>query len=232
MAKTLKSFTTGFSDGVVRFFDRKEYVTAHGEEANFIARRLLRTENSVRLLKCDGQDVPSVALNRSLFERALRDLLLESADYCVEVYEESKGGGGGWRLSRTASPGKIQDFEEELFRHADLAEAPVVVAVHMSYREGQRRIGVAYVNTSSREMGACEFADDEQFCNLEAALVQLGAKEVAIPKVPHSHLAEKKRMVSLNAHFIFGLQCKFFDCRRSQALMAKGCGKLSASATQ
>ena len=34
-----------------------------------------------------------------------------------------------------------------------------------------------------RRLGACEFADDEHLCTLEATLVQLGAKEVVMPKV-------------------------------------------------
>jgi hypothetical protein len=44
-------------------------------------------------------------------------------------------------------------------------------------------VGLAYLNPSLRLIGACEFADDEHFCGLEAALVQLGAREAALPKV-------------------------------------------------
>ena len=33
-----------------------------------------------------------------------------------------------------------------------------------------------------RQLGACEFLDDEHFCTLEALLVQLGCKEVVIAK--------------------------------------------------
>ena len=42
-------------------------------------------------------------------------------------------------------------------------------------------VGVAYVNPTTRELGACEFVDDEQFCALEAVICQLGAKECVVP---------------------------------------------------
>lgn len=35
-----------------------------------------------------------------------------------------------------------------------------------------------------RQLGACEFLDDEHYCSLEALLVQLGCKEVVLPRAP------------------------------------------------
>jgi len=43
-------------------------------------------------------------------------------------------------------------------------------------------VGVAFLDAAARRAGACEFADDEHFCSLEAVLLQLGAKEVVLPK--------------------------------------------------
>lgn len=164
----------------MRFFDGRDAVACHGDSARFIARRMLKTENSVKYLKCDGEDIPSVVLNRSLFERALRDLLLENADFCVELYQENRG---SWHLARSASPGKLTEFEEELFRGSELSDLPVVACARVAWRGGQRKVGIAYTNSIGRELGACEVSDDEQLNTLEAALFQLGAKEVVVPKV-------------------------------------------------
>ena len=84
---------------------------------------------------------------------------------------------------REASPGKLSAFEDELFRHSEMSEVPVVAAVALTLIEGVRTLGVAYCDASARKLGACEFADDEHFCTLESVIVQLGAKEVVIPKV-------------------------------------------------
>ena len=151
---------------------------------------------------------------------------------------------------RSASPGKLGEFEEELFRSAEMSETPVVMAVTVAMVEGarmvcpartecpdvalvsapqldhhaaaqramapaicssihtakpelqpifcnkfpwicltsahpssfQRQVGVAFSDAALRRLGACEFADDEHFCNLEAVTTQLGAKECVMPK--------------------------------------------------
>ena len=46
-----------------------------------------------------------MALNRSLYERVLRDLLVERAEHTVELYE---GAGAAWSLAKCAQPQFIQ----------------------------------------------------------------------------------------------------------------------------
>ncbi len=84
---------------------------------------------------------------------------------------------------REASPGKLGAFEDELFRNSDMADVPVVMAVAMSYVDSHRTVGIAFADTARRQLGACEFTDDEHFCNLELAVVQLGARECMLAKV-------------------------------------------------
>ena len=83
---------------------------------------------------------------------------------------------------REASPGKLGAFEDDLFRNAEMADVPVAAAIILGYPEGARTIGVAFCDAAGRALGACEYADDEYFCNTESVLVQLGAKEVVLPK--------------------------------------------------
>lgn len=85
---------------------------------------------------------------------------------------------------RSASPGNLAAFEDELLRGLDAVELPVVMAVTLSLQGGGRRVGVAYLDAGRHRLGAAEFADDEQFCTLEAIALQLGAKECAVLKVP------------------------------------------------
>ena len=86
-------------------------------------------------------------------------------------------------LHREASPGKLGAFEDDLFRNAEMADVPIAAALILGYPEGARTIGIAFCDAAGRTLGTCEFADDEYFCSTESVLVQLGAKEVVMPKV-------------------------------------------------
>jgi hypothetical protein len=74
-----------------------------------------QTTSVIRYLGSGDNALPAVTLNRSMFETALRELLVEGEGARVEVYEEMKPS-CTWTCVKTASPGKLQAFEEELFR--------------------------------------------------------------------------------------------------------------------
>ena len=164
---------------ILRVFNRKDFFSVHGDDATFVARTFYKTTTVVKYLGHGETALAGVTLNKSLFETVLRDLLLEGTERTVELYEEIPR--QGWRLAKSASPGKLGAFEDELYRGGEMAEAPVVAAVRVAVKAEQRHVGVAYVNPTTREMGACEFVDDEQFCALEAVICQLGAKECVVP---------------------------------------------------
>lgn len=52
--------------------------------------------------------------------------------------------------ARSASPGRLQAFEEELFKSSDAADVPVVAAVSLGYVEGQRLVGTAFLDAAAR----------------------------------------------------------------------------------
>jgi hypothetical protein len=75
-------------------------------------------------------------------------------------------------------------FEDVLFNASnDMQESPVVMAIFPSAKENERLVGMAFVDMTKRLIGATEFPDDDQYTNLESAIVALGCKECVLPQV-------------------------------------------------
>ncbi|KAK8627879.1 hypothetical protein V6N13_135476 [Hibiscus sabdariffa] len=162
----------------VRFFDRRDYYTAHGENATFIAKTYYRTTTALRQLGSGSNGLSSVSVNKNMFETITRDLLLERTDHTLELYE---GSGSNWRLVKSASPGNLSSFEDVLFANNEMQDTPVVVALLPSFRENGCTVGLGYVDLTKRVLGLAEFLDDSHFTNVESALVALGCKECLLP---------------------------------------------------
>ncbi|TYI09227.1 hypothetical protein ES332_A09G056700v1 [Gossypium tomentosum] len=162
----------------VRFFDRRDYYTAHGENATFIAKTYYRTTTALRKLGSGSNGLSSVSVNKNMFEIITRDLLLERTDHTLELYE---GSGSNWRLVKSASPGNLSSFEDVLFANNEMQDTPVVVALLPNFRENGCTVGFSYVDLTKRILGLAEFLDDSHFTNVESALVALGCKECLLP---------------------------------------------------
>ncbi|KAH7624522.1 hypothetical protein Ndes2526B_g00726 [Nannochloris sp. 'desiccata'] len=163
----------------VRFFDRKTCFSVHGEPAFMVARHLYRSTAQVSYIGPRETGLPGITVSYNLFPGILKELLVERGEHAVEVYE---GAGSSWKCIKRGSPGLWRDFEADLSKAGDLSDSPIIVGISLGQVESVRTVGLAFCDTSSRRLGACEFPDDEHFCQLETALSQLGAREAVLPK--------------------------------------------------
>ncbi|XP_027167250.1 DNA mismatch repair protein MSH2 [Coffea eugenioides] len=175
----LSFFKTLPSDArAVRFFDRRDYYTAHGENATFIAKTYYHTTTALRQLGSGSGAISSVSVSKNMFETIARDLLLERTDHTIELYE---GSGSNWRLVKSGTPGNIGSFEDILFANNEMQNSPVIAALVPNFRENVCTIGLAYLDLTKRMLGLAEFLDDSHFTNVESVLVALGCKECILP---------------------------------------------------
>lgn len=95
----------------------------------------------------------------------------------VEVWANS--GRMSWKIIKQASPGNLQDIEEELGGQFDAA--PIILAVKVSAKGSEaRNVGVCFADASVRELGVSEFLDNDLYSNFESLLIQLGVKECLV----------------------------------------------------
>ncbi|KAE9601864.1 hypothetical protein Lal_00040814 [Lupinus albus] len=162
----------------IRFFNRRDYYTAHGENATFVAKTYYRTTTALRQLSSGPDALSSVSVSKNMFETIARDLLLERTDHTLELYE---GNTSNWKLVKSGTPGNIGSFEDVLFANSEMQDSPAVVALSLYFRENCCTVGLGFVDLTRRVLGMAEFLDDSHFTNVESALVALGCKECILP---------------------------------------------------
>jgi DNA mismatch repair protein MSH2 len=79
-----------------------------------------------------------------------------------------------------ASPGNLLAVEDLLFDNVDLASAPIVIAIKLattpvaegsSAKARSTSVGIAYADTSVRELGVADFVDNDLFSNIEVTVL-------------------------------------------------------------
>ncbi|KAI5790687.1 muts domain V-domain-containing protein [Peziza echinospora] len=165
----------------IRLFERSDYYTVHGSDAHFVAQTVYKTTSVIRQLGSSKNPLPSCTLSVAAFKTFLREVLFTQGKK-VEIYASARGSKNAWEVVKTASPGNLQDVEEELVGMVETS--PVIVAVKVSVKGESRVVGVAFADASVRELGVGEFVDNDLFSNFESLLIQLGARECIIQDDP------------------------------------------------
>jgi DNA mismatch repair protein MSH2 len=113
----------------------------------------------------------------TVFRNLLRDALFRLGKR-VEIWE-STGSKGQWKCTKQASPGNLQDVEDEL--GGNIEAAPIILAVKVSAKASEaRNVGVCFADASVRELGVSEFLDNDLYSNFESLLIQLGVREILL----------------------------------------------------
>ncbi|KAI5118904.1 hypothetical protein M0805_002819 [Coniferiporia weirii] len=178
----------------IRLFDRRDFFSAHGADAQYIAAHVFRTQSVLKHLgnTAKGSGLPSVTLSNNVATAFLRDALT-ARQLRVEIWTPEPGQGkktAKFRLEKEASPGNLQAVEDMLFVNTDLLSAPIVMAVKIGPSGAStlknKAVGVAFADTSVREIGVSEFVDNDLFSNVESLVIQLSVKEAVIPMTSKS----------------------------------------------
>lgn len=140
--------------------------------------QVYKTTSVLRQLgKSDSSGLPSVTMTITFFRNFLREALFRLGKR-IEIWE-SVGARMNWKMKKQASPGNLQDVEEDLGGFLDAA--PVILAVKVTAKAGEARlVGVCFADASVRELGVSEFLDNDLYSNFESLLIQLGVKECII----------------------------------------------------
>ena len=174
-------------DDMLRFFDRKEYFSLVGRDADTVAVEYFKSTACVKTVQSGGERCSFLSINKKMASEVMRAALLQQRRR-VEVYRPDKN---SWVLQRRGSPGNLMAFEEEcgLDRDDPSAEtSPIIAAVQVGKTAGSkgyagngRLVGVAFIDTTIRSIRMSEFEDDEHFSTLESLVCQQGTKECVLP---------------------------------------------------
>ena len=170
--KVYRQLETDKAEDTVRIFDRSDWYSAHGDDAVLIARVQYKTTSVLKTLG-RNDNLPSVTMTHTAYRSFLREAIFRLGKR-VEILQSS--GRNQWKVAKQASPGNLQDVEDELGGHVD--SAPIILAVKISAKATEARtVGVCFADASVRELGVTEFVDNDIYSNFESLLIQLGVKE-------------------------------------------------------
>lgn len=174
----------------VRFFDRNDFYSLHGEDAHLAAKIIFKSTASVKKMAPDGEHpVDYISLSKGNFEILLRELLLVK-NYRVEVYTK-KGQSNDWSIEFKGSPGNLIQFENLLFNNTEMMVGSSVIAINLK-QVGQQKVCIyhfvychsvyswSFVNFRTLESHALNKMNDySPWLNLKTMIFSLNWKRLS-----------------------------------------------------
>ncbi|KAL7313114.1 MSH2 protein [Mucor circinelloides] len=200
-------------ENTIRLFEREAngsvYYTFHGEDAEYVAKNVYETTSVLKYWFGDHTTgLATTKLTNKAAESFLRDVLLNK-QLRIEIWKSNRN---EWQIIRKASPGNLQDVEDFLFSSTHMTSAPVVLAIKYGVADDNKLVGVAFADTTIRQLGVSQFIDNELYSNLESLIIQLGVKECLL-------LAGGREEKDLEGHKIRGIleRCNVIATERKKS---------------
>lgn len=102
--------------------------------------------------------------------------------YSFEIWAQEGGKGSQWSVARRGSPGNFEDDDEPNAQEAQQMVSLMTAVQLGSSGQGCIAVGLAFVDPLGLLVGMHEWIEDDaaSLCGVEAALVQLGARECLV----------------------------------------------------
>ena len=158
--------------------------------------KCVKVYKSTSVLKQLGKSdhgLPSVTMTPTVHRNFLRAALFTLGKR-IEIWATTSR--MQWKIVKQASPGNLQDVEDDIGEQH--SSAPIILSVKVSAKASEaRNVGVCFADASVRELGVSEFLDNDLYSNFESLLIQLGVKECLLQADSQRKDAELAKLRSI-----------------------------------
>lgn len=168
----------------IRVVDKGDYYTVVGkEDSNLVADRIYRTKGVIK----ESNRTPYVTLSTLNFDSLIEEFVINNG-YKIELYDKF------WKLLNNISPGNLQGFDENLNSSSRVS---VIAALKFVDKSDGKYFGLSYINIDDKQIGYCEFIDNDLYSNLESVLIQLNVKECLLAGLLEETLSKDRSLTKL-----------------------------------
>jgi len=194
-----KQIANNKGDDCIQFFEHTSgpsvFYCLYGDDALNAAHDVFKTTTVLKYICGNAKTgIPSCVISKINAMNYMKDSLLNKQKK-IEIYSTAKNIPNSWTLSKKASPGNLQNFEDEIFGTTDFSVSPVICAIKVESNNNETKIGVSYADATFRKMGITEFLDNDIYSNFESFCIQINAKECLMLDDPLNYELKKIRDV-------------------------------------